>query len=159
MRANFLLQLQFTLLTPLVPFASLVTAGQDSPLPAGTRRQAVEKVRSGCHEMDTVIMVRRTKIGWEEMVSDMAARGATGSDEELSALVRYLMEFFGKVNVIAAPAEDLEKLLGLEGKEAQAIVDHREKNGKFKDLEHLKKVPGVSGEKLEEKQPSIAFNQ
>jgi hypothetical protein len=37
--------------------------------------------------MDTVIVVRRTKIGWEEMVSDMAAREATGSDDELSAAV------------------------------------------------------------------------
>ncbi len=62
----------------VVLFAYPVAAGQDSPLPAGAGKQAVEKVCNGCHEMDTVIMViRRTKIGWEEMVSDMAARGAT----------------------------------------------------------------------------------
>jgi competence protein ComEA len=53
----------------------------------------------------------------------------------------------------------LEQFLGIEGKEAQAIVDYREKNGKFKDLEQLRKVPGVSGEKLQEKQRLIAFNQ
>jgi competence protein ComEA len=159
MTAGFLLQLPFTLLAPLALFASPLAAGQDSPLPAGAGKQAVEKVCSGCHEIDAVIMVRRTKIGWEEIVSDMAARGATGSDEELSAVVQYLTEFFGKININAAPAKDLEQFLGIEGKEPQAIVDYREKNGKFKDLEQLKKVPGVSGEKLQEKQRLIAFNQ
>jgi competence ComEA-like helix-hairpin-helix protein len=93
------------------------------------------------------------------MVSDMAARGATASDEELSAVVQYLTEFFGKINVNAAPAKDLEQFLGIEEKEAQAIVDYREKVGKFKDLEQLKKVPGVRGEQLQEKQRLIAFNQ
>jgi competence protein ComEA len=146
-------------LTAAVLFAYPVAAGQDSPLPAGAGKQAVEKVCNGCHEMDTVIMVRRTKIGWEEMVSDMAARGATASDEELSAVVQYLTEFFGKINVNAAPAKDLEQFLGIEEKEAQAIVDYREKVGKFKDLEQLKKVPGVRGEQLQEKQRLIAFNQ
>ncbi len=47
----------------------------------------------------------------------------------------------GKCNVNAAPAKDLEQFLGIEEKEAQAIVDYREKVGKFKDLEQLKKVP------------------
>lgn len=142
------------LLAPLVLFA-----GQDSTLPAGAGKQVVEKVCSGCHEIDTVIMVRRTKTGWQEMVSDMAARGANGSDEELSAVVQYLTEFFGKVNVNTASAKDLENFLGIGGKEAQAIVDYRDKSGQFKDMEQLKKVPGVSAEKLQEKRQLIAFSE
>lgn len=151
--------LPLTLLAPLILFASSAATGQDSPLPAGAGKEAVEKVCAGCHEIDTVIMVRRTKIGWEETVSDMAARGATGSDEELSAVARYLTEFFGKINVNTASAKDLEQFLGVEGKVAQTIIDYREKNGKFKDLEQLKKIPGVSAERLQEKRQLIAFNQ
>jgi mono/diheme cytochrome c family protein len=83
MTASFLLQLPFTLLSPLVLFASPMAAGQDSPLPAGAGKQAVEKVCSGCHGMDTVIMARRTKVGWDETVSEMAARGATGFDQRV----------------------------------------------------------------------------
>jgi competence protein ComEA len=109
--------------------------------------------------MDTVITVRRTKTGWEETVSDMAARGASGSEEELSAIVRYLMDFFGKINVNVASAKDLEQFLGVEAKLAQTIVEYRDKNGKFKDLEGLKKVPGVSAEQLQQKRQLIAFNQ
>jgi competence protein ComEA len=150
--------LRFTL-AYLMLFAPPATAGQDSPLPAGAGKQTVEKVCSGCHEIDTVIMVRRTKTGWEETVSDMAARGASGSDEELSAIVPYLTEFFGKINVNVAAAKDLEQFLGVEARVAQAIVDYRDKNGKFKNLEELKKIPGVSAEQLQQKRQLIAFNQ
>jgi competence protein ComEA len=155
MPARVLYQLPLTLLAPLV----LLASGQDSPLPAGAGKQTVEKICSGCHELDTVTMVRRTRIAWQETVDDMAGRGASGSDEELSAVVRYLTEFFGKVNVNMAPAKELEQFLGIQENEARAIVDYREKNGKFKDLEQLKKVPGVSAEKLQEKRQLIAFDR
>jgi competence protein ComEA len=157
MPIRLLIQLPLALLAPLVLFASPIGTAQDSPLPAGAGKQTVEKVCSGCHDIDTVIMTRRTKIGWQEMVDEMADRGATGTAEELSAVVQYLTEFFGKINVNTASAKDLEEFLSIGGKEAQAIVDYRDKNGKFKDLEQLKKIPGVSAEKLQEKRQSIAF--
>jgi competence protein ComEA len=147
------------IMAALILSASPAAAGQDSPLPAGAGKQVVERVCSGCHEIDTVIMVRRTKIAWEETVSDMASRGATGSDEELSAVVQYLTEFFGKINVNTASAKDLERALGIEGKMAQAIVEYHEKNGNFKDLEQLKKIPGVDAERIQQKRELIAFNQ
>jgi competence ComEA-like helix-hairpin-helix protein len=144
-----------SLILPISPAAVV----QDSPLPAGAGKPLVEKVCSGCHELDTVIMVRRTKTGWEEMVSDMADRGARGTDKELSAVVQYLSRFFGKINVNTASAKDLEQFLGLEGKVTQGIVDYREKNGKFKDFEQLKQTPGINAEQLQEKRQLIAFNQ
>jgi competence ComEA-like helix-hairpin-helix protein len=42
-------------------------------------------------------------------------------------------------------------------KEAHAIVAYRDQNGKIKDFEQLKSVPGVSAEKLQEKRSLIAF--
>jgi competence protein ComEA len=159
MPIRLLIQLPLTLLAPLVLFAYPAATAQDSPLPAGAGKQTVEKVCSGCHDIDTVIMARRTKTGWQETVDDMADRGATGAAEELSAVVQYLTQFFGKINVNTASAKDLEEFLSIGAKQAQAIVDYRDQNGKFRDLEQLKKVPGVGAETLQEKQQSIAFSQ
>jgi competence protein ComEA len=147
------------IVAPLLQLLSSAAAAQDSLLPAGVGKPVVEEVCSGCHELDTVIMARRTKTGWEDIVSDMATRGATGTDDELSAVVQYLTQFFGKINVNTASAKELEQFLKLEEKVAQAIVDYREKNGKFKELEQLKRIPGVNAEQLQEKRQSIAFNQ
>jgi competence protein ComEA len=147
---------------PLLTLLALLVStavGQDSQLPAGAGKQVVEKICTGCHEIDTTISARRTKSGWQATVDDMAGRGATGTDEELSAVVEYLTEFFGKINVNTAAAKDLTHFLGIDEKEAQAIVDYRDKNGKFKNLEQLKSVPGVNAAKLEEKRQLIAFSQ
>jgi competence protein ComEA len=159
MRSKFTFQLPLALLGPLLLCAFPAGAGQDSPHPASAGKQAMEKVCSGCHDIETVTSVRRTKLGWEDMVHDMVDRGASGSDEELSAVVQYLTESFGKVNVNTAPAKELQQFLGIAENEAQAIVDYRNKNGKFKDLEQLTKVPGVSAQKLQEKRQVIAFSE
>ena len=80
-------------------------------------------------------------------------------NEEMEAVVAYLTAFFGKVNVNTATAQELEKLLGLSGQEGQAIAAYRERNGKIKDFEQLKKVPGVDAAKLQEKRSRIAFDR
>jgi competence protein ComEA len=129
-----------------------------SPLPDGKGRDAVQKICTNCHEIETVVAARRTRMGWQQNIDDMISRGAEGSDEEMEAVVSYLTTFFGKVNVNTATAEDLQKSLSLTEKEAQAIAAYRQQNGKFKDLDQLKKVPGVSAEKLQEKRSQIAFS-
>lgn len=127
-------------------------------LPDGSGKEIVLKACANCHEIETVIGSRRTKLGWEQNVDDMISRGAEGSREEMDAVVAYLTTYFGKVNVNTATATDLEKVLGLSGQDAQAIVAYREKNSKIKDFEELKKVPGVSAEKLQAKRGLIAFS-
>ena len=117
-----------------------------------------KQICATCHEIETVISSRRTRIGWERTAEDMIARGAEGSDEEMDAVVEYLAAYFGKVNVNTATAEQLAKSLDLSAKEAQAISVYRERNGKIKDFEELKKVPGVGAEKLQAKRGLIAFS-
>ncbi|MGI2172256.1 ComEA family DNA-binding protein [Shewanella sp. MF05960] len=51
------------------------------------------------------------------------------------------------VNVNKASVTELQSLKGIGQAKAQAIVDYRAKNGKFKDLQQLTMVKGV-GEKL-----------
>lgn len=91
------------------------------------------------------------------MIEDMVDRGAEGSDEDMAAVLSYLTTFYGRVNVNAASPEELEKLLGLSAKEAQAIVAYREQNGKINDFERLKKIPSVDADKLQAKRGWIAF--
>jgi competence protein ComEA len=133
-------------------------AGQ-AQLPEGPGKEATRKICSNCHDIETVTAARRTKIGWQQMVEDMAGRGAEGSDEELAAIVTYLATFYGKVNVNTASADDLRKALGLSEKEALAIVSWREKNGKYSSFDQLQKTPGVDAEKLRDKRGLVAFSQ
>lgn len=151
----------------LIPVFALVVlpgiesaAGQAKPpqLPDATGREVVKKVCATCHEIETAIASRRTRIGWERSVEDMIARGAKGSEEELDAVVEYLATYFGKTNINAASTEELEKSLGLSTKEAQAIAAYRRQNGKIKDFEELKNIPSVNAEKLQTKRSLIAFS-
>jgi competence protein ComEA len=131
---------------------------QQGPLPEGPGKAAVQRICSNCHEIETVIASRRTRIGWQQMVEDMASRGAEGSAEEMMAVVEYLTAGFGKVNVNAASVGDLVKALELPEKEAQAIVGYRQQHTKIKDFEELLKIPGVSAEKLHAKRGMVAFS-
>ena len=138
---------------------SFAAVGQEktSNLPDGPGKETVERVCANCHELETVTGARRTKIAWQQMVEDMVARGAEVSDEDAAAIVSYLTAHYGKVNVNTATASELEKTIGLSAGEAKAIVEYREKKGKISDFEQLKKVPGLSAEKLDAKRPLIAF--
>ena len=135
--------------------------GQDQPgpLPDVPARKLLQKACSSCHEIEAVIVPRRTRIGWQQSVDDMIARGAEGSDADMAAIVEYLVTYFGKVNVNTAPVAEMEKVLGLSSAEAQAIAAYRQEHGKIKDFEELKKVPDVSAEKLQSKRGLIAFSQ
>ena len=135
--------------------------GQNAPgpLPDTPAKKVLEKSCATCHELESVLGTRRTKIGWQQSVDDMVARGAEGSDQDLAAIVEYLTTYFGKVNVNTAAAADLEKALGLSSAEAKAVIAYRDQNGKIKDFDDLKKVPEVSAEKLQSKRGLIAYSQ
>ena len=143
----------FILILILLPVATA-----QEKLPDGAARATVLKICGGCHEIGTAISSRRTKIGWQRSVDDMITRGAEGSDDDMEAVIDYLTTNFGKINVNTAAAKDLETMLDLSAKESQAIVAYRDQNGKIKDFEQLKKVPGVSAEKVTEKRSRIAFS-
>jgi competence protein ComEA len=153
--------LPLAILAPTTGLALLPAAGRDAQggLPAGAGKEAVERSCTGCHEIDTVVTARRTRAGWREMVDDMTSRGATGSPEELASVVSYLTQFFGKINVNTAPAEEMAKFVGIAEKEAESIVEYRRSHGDFKNQEQLEKIPGVDAAKLHEKQNLIAFSE
>jgi competence ComEA-like helix-hairpin-helix protein len=100
------------------------------------------------------------RVGWEDQVADMVEKGAEGTEEEIQVVVDYLVKNFGrdvKLNVNKATAKQLETALGLSPKEAEAIVQHREKNGSFREWGDLTKVPAVDWKKLEAKKGAVQF--
>jgi competence protein ComEA len=159
MRSLHMHSLRETTLASLLLCAPAFGQVQPGPLPEAPAKLLLEKTCASCHEIEAVIGSRRTRAGWQQTMDDMLARGAQGSDQDLAAIVEYLVTYFGKVNVNTASAAEVERLLGLSAGEAQAIAAYRQRNGKIKDFEELKKVPDVSVEKLQAKKALIAFSQ
>ena len=90
------------------------------------------------------------------------------TEEETPIAVEYLAEHFGrekaaegsqadKLNVNKATAKELAAGLGLSDKEAEAVVEHRQKNGAFAKWEDLAKVPDLDTTKIEARKDQIAF--
>jgi len=91
------------------------------------------------------------------VVSAMAARGASASDQQFKDIVDYLAKYFGAVNVNQAPSNDIADVLEIPSQTAAAIVRYRSDNGDFSDLDNLKKVPGVDASVIEERKSRITF--
>lgn len=65
----------------------------------------------------------------------------------------------GKVNINTADAAVLaERLNGIGEKKAQAIVEHREKNGPFKSVDDLKSVSGIGEATLEKNRGVVSVD-
>jgi competence protein ComEA len=133
---------------------------QYSELPTGPGKDTLIRVCSKCHSPDNVIANGQDRAGWENTITKMAGFGAEASDEEFTEILNYLEKNFPPVTTLhvnQATAEQLESGLGLSTTEAEAIIDYRKKNGDFKSLDDLKKVPNVDAKKLEDKKDRLAF--
>ena len=92
----------------------------------------------------------------------MVALGAKDSEKEFEVILEYLVTNFPAedlppLNVNKATAIDLESRLSLRRSQAAAILRFRAKNGNFKSIEDLKRVPGVDAAKIEAKKDRLVF--
>jgi competence protein ComEA len=79
----------------------------------------------------------------------LAAAGAGAAQEKpatAKAAAKPAATAAAPVNLNTATVAQLETLPGIGARTAQAIVDHREKNGSFKKIEELMNIKGI-GEK------------
>jgi competence protein ComEA len=138
------------------------SAGQGQPLPDGPGKEETQKLCSGCHELDRSVSPRQDRAGWQQTMNKMVAFGMKGTEQELSAVLEYLVKHYPaeevpRINVNKAKAIELESGLSLKRSQAAAIIEYREKHGDFKSIEDLKKVPGVDAAKIEAKKDRLIF--
>jgi len=142
----------------LVMILASVLSAQKSSLPDGPGKDVVQRVCAQCHAVEVFTVKGNTRDGWTQVVTEMVARGAQGSDDDFGTVVDYLTANFPpKVNVNKATAVELKAALAIEQKDADSIVEYRKQNGNFKTIDDLKKVPGLDAAKLESVKQKIAF--
>jgi len=112
---------------------------------------------SQCHDTSPITAMRRTKSDWQEVLTKMIEKGATGSEADFQKVFGYLQRHHGKVYINAAPADDITMSLGLSKQDADAIVAYRTANGPFKDLDAVKMVPGIDVKTLDAHKDAVAF--
>jgi competence protein ComEA len=136
----------------------LVPSGEG--LPDGPGKDVAVKACGTCHEARRAASVRLTRDGWAAVIEGMRQRGARVSDDEFPVVLDYLSTYFlgeapQPLNVNTASQIDFEAAGGLLRREAAAVVQYREKHGRFKTLDDLKKVPGLDFKKIDSRRDSM----
>jgi competence protein ComEA len=135
----------------------LAFAMQAQDLPEGKGKDTTEIICTACHGLDAIVTMHVAKDQWSDVVNDMKARGADGSNADFEDIISYLSKYFGpEVNVNKAPSKEIQDSLGLTADEADAIVNARPADG-YKTLADLGKVQGVDMKKLEPLKDRIKF--
>lgn len=149
-------------ITPLLLLLAAGSFAQEMQLPEGAGRAETEKLCKNCHDLARSVSRRQDRDGWQTTINKMIAFGTKGTDQEFAAVAEYLAKHFPAgevppVNLNTSAAIEIESRLGLRKSQANAIIAWREKNGKFKSLADLKKVPTLDFAKLEAKKDRIVF--
>jgi len=140
----------------------VLAAPARAQLPEGPGKAETEKLCKNCHELEQSISLRQDRAGWETTIAKMVSLGLKATDKEIEAAVEYLAANFAadeipKLNVNKASAIDFESRLSLRRSEAAALIAYRNKNGPFKSLADLKKVPGIDAAKIVAKKDRLTF--
>ena len=131
-------------------------------LPDGPGKAETQRVCSQCHELARSISLRQDRAGWQTTMDKMTGLGAKGTEQEFQVIVEYLAKNYPadpipKINANTAKAIEFESGLSLRRSQAAAIIEYRMKNGPFKSLDDLKRVPGVDAAKIEAKKDRLTF--
>src|SRR5262245_15816243 len=122
--------------------------GQRRDLPDDEGSETVATICGDCHGADRVSAQRRSRVEWQALVEDMAGRNGVATEEDINTIVAYVVKHFGRVNVNKAAEKDLVEIVDLSQPEAAAIVDYRKRQGDYKTLDDLKKVPELDAAKV-----------
>lgn len=144
--------------SPAAPMPPAAASARPVPQPQtawpdGPGKQQFLQICGMCHGPENVLGQNMDAAGWTDVINQMISNGAQGSDADFSAILNYLVTNFGPtpahVAINKATAGNLQAWLNFPADQAQAIVDYRTKNGDFKSLDDVKKVPGVDPKLLD----------
>ncbi|MGH9800039.1 MAG: ComEA family DNA-binding protein [Blastocatellia bacterium] len=138
------------------------SANQSPTMPDGHGKAEATKLCKGCHELEKSFSMRQDRSGWQQTLDKMVSYGLKAKDEDLNLILEYVVKNYPaddvpRLNVNKAEAIDLESALSLKRSQAAVVIQYREKNGKFKSIEDLKKVPGIDPAKIEAKKDRLIF--
>ncbi len=146
----------------LVFLTALFTVNLSGQLPEGVGREETERLCKGCHDLERSVSKRQDRDAWQTTLTKMVALGTKITDKEFLLVLDYLGKHFPaeelpQVNINEASAIELESRLSLRRSQAAAILAYREKNGKFKSIDELKRVPNLDVAKIEARKDRIVF--
>jgi|SRR5581483_1588375 len=146
----------------ILPVFFLAALASAQELPEGPGRKEIETKCKQCHELARSISLRQDRDGWSTTVAKMVAFGMKANEQEVDLILDYLAKHYpaedvAKINVNKATAIELESGLSLRRSQAAAVVAYRAKNGDFKSLDDLKKVPLIDVDKIESHKDRITF--
>jgi competence protein ComEA len=123
-------------------------------LPDAPGRAETQRLCSQCHEIERSISLRQDRAAWQSTVDKMSGLGMKATTAEMTAVVDYLAGQYPAsavplLDVNHARAIEFESTLSLPRSQSTAIIQYRTKNGPFKSIDDLKKVPGVDAAKIE----------
>jgi mono/diheme cytochrome c family protein len=111
---------------------------------------------STCHGTERALVAPRTRKGWEGVLAEMLNNGAQLEAGESEAIITFLTERHGLVNVNTANGDEIVAL-GLSKKDADTIVSYRTDKGPFADFAALRGVPGLDVDRLDAVRERVAF--
>jgi hypothetical protein len=119
--------------------------------------QSVRTVCTKCHAMQIVTDTPMGYDAWHETVQKMLDRGADATDDQLQDIMDWLHRTMTTIDVNSADTDELQTVLGVSGRVAQAIVARRNSN-RFADIADLKSVPGIDASIIDAKARLIFFH-
>lgn len=97
-------------------------------------------------------MAQIVKDGMHLHVVELATAQSNGTLANVSKI-----KSDNKVNINSADKSELDGLPGVGPALAERIIEYRQKNGSFSDIDDLKKVPGIGSSKFEKMQEKITI--
>lgn len=142
----------------LLSVAQDVSQKKDESLPDGPGREVFQTVCTECHEVARAAEKQWTRAQWKDKVLEMLQESPDVTEMEREQIVEYLSRSFAKkVNVNQAAAAEIAATLEISAENAAAIVAYRGKQGNFKSVDDLKKVPGLDARTVDLNKRRVEF--
>ena len=111
-----------------------------------------------CHGPESVLAHLKTRDEWNKTLDEMSANGATGSDQEWTEILEYLVTHYSPIAVNKATAVELAGTLDVAAGVAEKIVQARTEKGRLTSIDQLKQAAGSeAAAKIEARKDRLVF--